>query len=174
MWRDWSQEGVLQEAKARGRENTTAGDYADSAPKRRVTTRERARCGHENESSHEEEGDGILVERMFESSNKASLGMIECSSMSIEEEEGNGDGMVIESVERSEKSENVRGMEIVSQLDGRGLHPNGGEASSDLMAGTGFLGERSWGERLGTASRLIMSTQHGWERTYSRRTVRRR
>jgi hypothetical protein len=134
VWRDWSQEGVLQEAKARGRENTTTGDYADSAPKRRVTTRERARCGHENGSSHEEEGDGILVERMFESSNKASLGMIECSSMSIEEEEGNGDGMVIESVERSEKSENVRGMEIVSQLDGRGLHPNGGEASSNVMA----------------------------------------
>jgi hypothetical protein len=108
-----------------------------------VTTRERARCGHENESSQEEERDGILIERMFESSNKASLGMIECSSMLIEEEEGNGNGMVIESIERSEKSECVREMEIESQSDGRGLHPSGGEASSDLMAygyGTGSQG----------------------------------
>ena len=78
-----------------------------------MTTRERARCGHENENSHEEEeGDDILIERMFESSNKASLGIIEYSSMSMEEEEGNGNGMVIESIERSEKSEYVREMEI--------------------------------------------------------------
>ena len=82
----------------------------------------------------------------------------------IEDEEENGDNMAIESVERRVKSEYVREMEIDSQSNGRGLHPNGGEASSDLMAygyRTGFLGERSWGERLGTASRLIMSTQHG-------------
>jgi len=81
-----------------------------------MTTRERARCGHENESCHEEEGDDILIERMFENSNKASLGIIECSSKLIEDEEENGDDMAIESVERSEKSENVREMEIDSQI----------------------------------------------------------
>ena len=81
-----------------------------------MTTRERARCGHENVSSHEEEEQEVLFERTFESSNKAPLGIIECSDMFVE---NNGNVMAV-SVERSDRRE----METDSQSDGKGLHPS--------------------------------------------------
>ena len=94
-----------------------------------MTTRERARCGHENVSSHEEEEQEVLFERTFESSNKALLGIIECSDMFVEE---NNRNVMAVSVERSDRRE----METDSQSDGKGLHPsvNEGMMNDDEMA----------------------------------------